>query len=34
MLGDIYQRLDGSDKVPMEPKAVFMQVLNNLVFSQ
>jgi hypothetical protein len=34
MLGDRYERLEGSGKVPMEPKAAFMQVLNNLVVSQ
>jgi hypothetical protein len=34
MLGDKYERLEGSGKAPMEPKATFMQVLNNLVGSQ
>jgi hypothetical protein len=34
MLGDRYERPEGSGKAPMEPKAAFMQVLNNLVVSQ
>jgi hypothetical protein len=34
MLGDRYERPEGSGKAPMEPKATFMQVLNNLVVSQ
>jgi hypothetical protein len=34
MLGDKYERPEGSGKAPMEPKATFMQVLNNLVVSQ
>ena len=34
MLGDKYERPEDSGKAPMEPKASFMQVLNNLVVSQ
>jgi hypothetical protein len=34
MLGDRYERPEGSGKAPMEPEAAFMQVLNNLVVSQ
>jgi hypothetical protein len=33
-MGDIYDRLEGSGKAPMEPEENFMQVLNNLVVSQ
>jgi hypothetical protein len=31
MMGDIYERPEGSGKAPMEPEASFMQVLGNLV---
>jgi hypothetical protein len=31
MLGDRYERSEGSGKAPMEPEAAFMQVLINLV---
>jgi hypothetical protein len=34
MLGDRYERLEGSCKAPMDPKATFMLVLDNLVVSQ
>jgi hypothetical protein len=34
ILGDRYERLQGSDKAPMELEATFMQVLSNLVVSQ
>jgi hypothetical protein len=34
MMGDRYERLEGSGKAPMDPEATFMQVLNNLVISQ
>jgi hypothetical protein len=34
MLGDIYERPEGSGKAPMEPEATFMQVLNNMVVCQ
>jgi hypothetical protein len=34
MMGDRYERPEGSGKAPMEPEATFMQVLNNLVVSQ
>jgi hypothetical protein len=34
MLGDRYERREGSGKAPMDPKATFMQVLGNLVVSQ
>jgi hypothetical protein len=34
MLGDKYERLEGSDKAPMDPEAAFMQVLSNLVVNQ
>jgi hypothetical protein len=34
MMGDIYERIEGSGKAPMDPEASFMQVLNNLVISQ
>jgi hypothetical protein len=33
-VGDEYERLEGNGKVPMEPEATFMQVLNNLVVNQ
>jgi hypothetical protein len=33
MLGDRYERPEGSGKAPMEPEAALMQVLNNLVVS-
>jgi hypothetical protein len=34
MLGDRYERPEGSGKSPMDPDAAFMQVLDNLVVSQ
>jgi hypothetical protein len=34
MMGDKYERPEGSGKAPMEPEATFMQVLSNLVVSQ
>jgi hypothetical protein len=34
MLGDKYERPEGSGKAPMEPEAAFMQVPINLVVSQ
>jgi hypothetical protein len=34
MLGDKYERPEGSGKAPMDPKATFMQVLDNMVVSQ
>jgi hypothetical protein len=34
MLGDIYERPEGSGKAPMDPDAAFTQVLDNLVVSQ
>jgi hypothetical protein len=34
MMGDRYERPEGSGKAPMDPEATFMQVLNNLVVSQ
>jgi hypothetical protein len=34
MLGDRYERPEGSGKTPMDPEATFMQVLDNLVVSQ
>jgi hypothetical protein len=34
MLGDKYERPEGSGKAPMDPDASFMQVLDNLVVSQ
>jgi hypothetical protein len=34
MMGDRYERPEGSGKAPMDPEATFMQVLNNLVISQ
>jgi hypothetical protein len=34
MLGDRYERKEGSGKPPMELEATFMQALNNLVVSQ
>jgi hypothetical protein len=34
MMGDRYERPEGSGKAPIDPKATFMQVLNNLVSSQ
>jgi hypothetical protein len=33
MLGDIYERLEGNGKAPMEPEATFMQVINDMVAS-
>jgi hypothetical protein len=34
MLGDRYERPEGSGKAPMDPEATFMQVINNMVASQ
>jgi hypothetical protein len=34
MLGDIYERLEGSGKAPMEPETAFMQVINDMLASQ
>jgi hypothetical protein len=34
MLGDRYERREGSGKAPMEPEESFMKVLNNMVVSQ
>jgi hypothetical protein len=34
MMGDTYERPEGSGKAPMDPDATFMQVINNLVVSQ
>jgi hypothetical protein len=34
MLGDRYERSEGSGKAPMEPKAAFMQVISDMVASQ
>jgi hypothetical protein len=34
MLGDKYERPEGSGKAPMEPKATFMQVINDMLASQ
>ena len=34
MLGERYERLEGSGKALMDPEATFMQVLDNLVVSQ
>jgi len=34
MMGDRYERPEGSGKAPMDPETTFMQVINNLVISQ
>jgi hypothetical protein len=34
MMGDRYERPEGSGKAPMDPDAAFMQVIRNLVISQ
>jgi hypothetical protein len=34
MLGDIYERPDGSGKAPIDPEASFMQVINDMLASQ
>jgi hypothetical protein len=34
MMGDMYGRLEGSGKSPMDPDATFMHVISNLVISQ
>ena len=34
MLGDRYERPEGSGKAPMEPKATFMQVISAMLASQ
>jgi hypothetical protein len=34
IMGDRYERPEGSGKAPMDPEATLMQVLNNLVVSQ
>jgi hypothetical protein len=34
MLGDRYERPEGSGKAHMDPEATFMQVLDNLVVIQ
>jgi hypothetical protein len=34
MLGDRYERPEGSGKAPMDPEAAFMQVLGDLIVSQ
>jgi hypothetical protein len=34
MLGDIYERLEGSGKAPVDPEATFMQVINDMLASQ
>jgi hypothetical protein len=34
MLGDRYERPEGSGKSPMQPEATFILVINNLVVSQ
>jgi hypothetical protein len=34
MLGDRYERPKGSGKVPVDPEAAFMQVINNMLASQ
>ena len=34
MLGDRYERLEGSGKAPMEPEIAFMQVINDMLASQ
>jgi hypothetical protein len=34
MMGDKYERPEGSGKAPMDPDAAFMQVISNLVISQ
>jgi hypothetical protein len=34
MLGDRYERPEGSDKAPVNPEAAFMQVINGMLASQ
>jgi hypothetical protein len=34
MLGDRYERLEGSGKAPMEPETTFMQVISDMLASQ
>jgi hypothetical protein len=34
MLGDIYEKLEGSGKAPINPEATFMQVINDMLASQ
>jgi hypothetical protein len=34
MLGDIYERPEGSGKAPVDPEAAFMQVINDMLASQ
>jgi hypothetical protein len=34
MWGDIYERLEGTGKVPMEPEAAFMQVISDMLAIQ
>jgi hypothetical protein len=34
MLGDRYERPEGSGKAPMEPKATVMQVISDMLASQ
>jgi hypothetical protein len=34
MMGDNFERPEGSDKEPMNPDATFMQVISNLVINQ
>ena len=34
MLGDRYERPEGSGKAPMEPEAAFMQVISDILASQ
>jgi hypothetical protein len=34
MLGDRYERPEGSGKAPMEPEAAFMQVISDMLASQ
>jgi hypothetical protein len=34
MLGDIYERPEGSGKAPIDPETTFMQVINNMLASQ
>ena len=34
MLGDRYERPEGSGKAPIDPEAAFMQVINDMLASQ
>ena len=34
MLGDRYERPEGSGKAPVDPEAAFMQVINDMLASQ